>query len=143
MQDWRRVLSRGLKNSNTRQSVKLIVIHIYSFALHKLFPFYHIYFSAFASHLEKKIKIPCMHYIKKTQKIVERHPIKIMPIKNLCKERLTPRCLITNPFILIRSMSFCCSCWSFYRMVTGTCTWLSLSHFTRTASSRETQFLDD
>jgi len=29
-----------------------------------------------------------MHNIKKTQKIVERHPIKIMPIKNLCKERL-------------------------------------------------------
>ena len=45
----------------------------------------------------------------KTQKIVERHPIKIMPIKYLCKERLTPRRLITNPFILIRSTSFCCS----------------------------------
>jgi len=78
----------------------------------------------------------------KTQKIVERHPIKIMPIKNLCKERLTPRRLITNPFILIRSTSFCCSYWSFYRMVMGTFTWSSLSHFTRSASSRETQFPD-
>ena len=47
-----------------------------------------------------------MHYIKETQKIVERHPVKIMPIKSLCKERLTPRRLITNPFILIHSTVF-------------------------------------
>jgi hypothetical protein len=36
-------------------------IRIYFAALHELFSLYHIYFSRFALHLEKKIKFPWLH----------------------------------------------------------------------------------
>jgi hypothetical protein len=42
------VLFGGLKTPNPRREVKLVVIHIYSLALHELFFPLHIYFSALA-----------------------------------------------------------------------------------------------
>ena len=56
------VLFEGLKTPNPRREVKSVVIHIYSSAFHELFLLKHIHFSAFALHLEKKIKISSLHY---------------------------------------------------------------------------------
>jgi hypothetical protein len=62
----------------------------------------------------KMNKIPCIHTFfstyqnKKIQKILDKHPAKIRPIRNISKPQRTTnlRMTDTNPSILIRSTSF-------------------------------------